>query len=101
LAFCGTQLKRSAETVSGKDNVGTSGGVAIDKIDRSGYGDCSSFDTLNVAIRWPRTAPGPTPSRPCRRRFTLVSYVLGANPGAGNHVSPKDYQVIACSFSTN
>ena len=43
--------------MSGKDNVGTSGGVTIDKIDSSGYGDCSSFDTLNVAIRWPRTPP--------------------------------------------
>jgi len=43
--------------VSGKDNVGTSGGVAIDKTEGSGYGDCSSFDTLNVAIRWPRTTP--------------------------------------------
>ena len=51
--------------MSGKDNVGTSGGVAIDKIDRSGYGDCSSFDTLNVAIRWPRTPPPyPKPAMP-------------------------------------
>ena len=41
--------------MSGKDNVGTSGGVAIDKTEGSGYDDCSSFDTLNVAIRWPRT----------------------------------------------
>ena len=43
--------------MSGKDNVGTSGGVAIDKTEGSGHDDCSSFDTLNVAIRWPRTHP--------------------------------------------
>ena len=79
LAFCGTQLKRSAETVSGKDNVGTSGGVANDK--------AAAFDKELQFVRhierghpMAAYAPGHTPSRRIDGAAVVVEFCAAASP---------------------